>query len=343
MMKTVFAPFRVSLFGGGADFPSYYKKNPCVGLGLTIVQGAILTFNPNIFYGHKYRLVYSRFEHVDTACEIQHPLIKIIFKKLAVAQGELHYTSDFPSRSGLGTSSAFSVGLLKLLLTEARLRSLQLPDLKDFTGQVLAQSDKISALSIFFERICLDELGGVQDQILCARPGITKITYGPDGWAANRISCQKSWNFIEEHCCLVAIPSEAEIRNGKTSSQLQADNLASGHALEQYRDYVNKMSIVGIESVLSQDLERFAKAIREISKKKNLLASPRSDQNAIALQKKLRDVGALATRVIGAGGGGFLLVVGGKDFIKNLCSKNKMLDVYPLKISRTGPIVLKGV
>ena len=339
-MKTVFAPFRLSLFGGGADFPDYYQSNPCFGLGISLKQGATVTFNDRCFHEKNYRLVYNKIENTNTINDIQHPLIKQLFRYYSVKQGELHYTSDFPSRSGLGTSSAFVAALIKIFANTQGNQDHQSVDLGIFRGSVESPADKIAELSIYFERIILNEIGGVQDQILCTRPGMTEIHYRHDGWHVNSIKCSKSWSFIENHCCLVEIPNSHSTRINKTSSDIQRMNLDSGYRLKTYRDEVRKMSKLGIQAILEQNLDQFCYAITRISDKKNELEASDICGRTSQLQTQLKAEGALASRLIGAGGGGFLLVVGTEHFIKNF-SQNSNSNVFPIEISTVGPTELR--
>ena len=110
-------PFRISLLGGGTDFPSYYKNNKGMVIGGTIDKFCYVTtrYLPNVF-DYKHRIVWARNEVVKNNNEIFHPTVKAIFKYLKIKKGlEIHYQGDLQKNSGLGTSSSFSVGLLNSL------------------------------------------------------------------------------------------------------------------------------------------------------------------------------------------------------------------------------------
>ena len=159
-MRSAFVPFRLSLFGGGADFPSFYRENPYQGLGVSLKQGALITFNDRCFHPENYRLGYSQIETAQIE-EILHPLVRQIFTHCKISKVNC-YTSDFPSESGLGTSSAFAIGLFMSLLGRAKLENMRCPEMGIFSGKVNSISDKLASLAIHAERLSLAEAGGVK-------------------------------------------------------------------------------------------------------------------------------------------------------------------------------------
>ena len=336
-MRSAFVPFRLSLFGGGADFPSFYRENPYQGLGVSLKQGALITFNDRCFHPENYRLVYSQIETAFKLEEILHPLVRQIFTHCKIAEGELHYTSDFPSRSGLGTSSAFAIGLFMSLLGRAKLENMHCPEMGMFSGKVNSISDKLASLAIHAERLSLAEAGGIQDQILCSRPGITEIRYGNDGWSTKGINCPSTAQFIQDHCVLVELPAGARQKLNRSSANIQTLNLSDERALHDYWEVVKKQSEVGIDAVYRKDLYQFAASINEISSKKNLLSGNTCTAPFSELQEKMREFGALGARVVGAGGGGFALVIGEVDIKRKLLESGYGKRVFSVEISKCGP------
>ena len=112
-------PFRISLIGGGTDFPSYYKKSPGLVIGGTIDKYCYVSarYLPNVF-NYKHRIVWSKNEVVTNNNQIIHPTVKAIFNYLKINKGlEIHYQGDLQKNSGLGTSSSFCVGLLNSIFS----------------------------------------------------------------------------------------------------------------------------------------------------------------------------------------------------------------------------------
>ena len=112
-------PFRISLIGGGTDFPSYYKRYPGLVIGGTINKYSYVTARhlPNVF-NYKHRIVWSKNEVVNNINQIKHPTVKGVFRFLKINKGlEIHYQGDLQKNSGLGTSSSFCVGLINSLMT----------------------------------------------------------------------------------------------------------------------------------------------------------------------------------------------------------------------------------
>ena len=113
-MKISRAPFRVSLFGGGTDFKNWYSQHTCTIISLSIDKYCYVTFRPLLpFYGVKYRASWSEIENVDSLDSIKHPSIRECLRFKGINDGvEIHTDGDLPARSGLGSSSAFTVAML---------------------------------------------------------------------------------------------------------------------------------------------------------------------------------------------------------------------------------------
>ena len=161
-------PFRMSLFGGGTDYPDWYLENGGMVLGATIDKYCYLSvrYLPP-FFEHKHRVVWSEIELVNNIDEIRHPAVKAILEEMKFIRGlEISYNADLPARSGLGSSSAFTVGLINALTA---LRG------KMISKKALAQD------AIRIEQEVIGEAVGSQDQIWAAYGGLNKIEFQKDG------------------------------------------------------------------------------------------------------------------------------------------------------------------
>lgn len=159
-------PFRISLFGGGTDYPVWYTEHGGRVLGMTIKHYGYVVCQPvQPFWAHQYVVRYSKVERVATVEEIEHPAVRVCLQYLNIPHGvEVTYSSDLPAMSGMGTSSAFTVGLLHAL--------------HGMRGEMVGAEDlALEALEI--EQDVLKEAVGSQDQVWAAFGGLRVIDFGP--------------------------------------------------------------------------------------------------------------------------------------------------------------------
>ena len=172
-------PFRLSLFGGGTDFPSYYLHNGGCVIGGTIDKYCYVTarYLPDVF-DFKHRIVWSKNETVKNYQDIHHPTVRSVFKLMNIKKGhEVHYQGDLQKNSGLGTSSSFCVGLINALY------SLQKKNIN---------KKNLASKAIHVEQNMLNENCGSQDQIWAAYGGFNVIKFNKKGnFEVNRIKKSK--------------------------------------------------------------------------------------------------------------------------------------------------------
>ena len=167
-------PYRISFFGGGSDYPDWYRKYGGMVLSTTIDKYIYIScrFLPK-FFKHKYRIVWSKIENVKDINQIQHRAVKTLLKHLKIKDGmEIHYDGDLPARSGMGSSSCFAVGLIKALY---KIKN------KDLSKNELARK------TIHFEQKIMKEVVGSQDQTITSYGGFNKIIFSKN----NKIQVQK--------------------------------------------------------------------------------------------------------------------------------------------------------
>src|SRR5436190_3149420 len=161
-------PFRISFFGGGTDYPAWYRQHGGAVLGTTINKYCYLTcrYLPP-FFEHRVRVVYSKIETCQSVDEVAHPAVAEVLRYLDWRRGlELHHDGDLPARSGMGSSSSFTVGLLHALHA-----------LKGF----MPSKKQLAEESIHVEQDRLKETVGCQDQVLAAYGGLNHITFAQNG------------------------------------------------------------------------------------------------------------------------------------------------------------------
>src|SRR5437899_11549671 len=151
-------PYRLSFFGGGTDYPSWYRAHGGAVLATTIDKYCYLTCRHlPPFFDHRIRVVYRRIETCQTADEVSHPVVREALRFLAIDRGvEIHHDGDLPACSGMGSSSAFTVGLLHALYA-----------LKG----CMVSKHQLAMEGIYLEQECLKERVGSQDQVLTAYGG----------------------------------------------------------------------------------------------------------------------------------------------------------------------------
>src|SRR5512132_2677645 len=161
-------PFRVSFFGGGTDYPAWFKDHGGAVLATTIDTYCYISVRVlPPFFSHRYRLVYSIVENVQEISEIQHPAARAVLQWNGNHDGlEIHHDGDLPARSGLGSSSAFTVGLINAM--------------KALEGRLVSK-EALARDAIYIEQCVLREPVGSQDQISAAFGGFNRIAFRPDG------------------------------------------------------------------------------------------------------------------------------------------------------------------
>src|SRR5436309_9561213 len=161
-------PYRISFFGGGTDYPAWYREHGGSVLGTTIDKYCYITcrYLPP-FFEHRICVIYSKMEYCQTIDEIAHPAVREVLRYLNYERGvEIHHDGDIPARSGMGSSSAFTVGLLHALYA--------------LKGQI-ASKRQLAMESVHIEQEILKETVGSQDQVLAAYGGFNHITFLPNG------------------------------------------------------------------------------------------------------------------------------------------------------------------
>ena len=191
-------PFRISFFGGGTDYPAWYRQHGGVVIATSIDKYCYLTcrYLPP-FFAHRFRIVYIKNENCQTIDEISHPAVREILKFLAVDRGvEIHHDGDLPARSGMGSSSAFTVGLLHALHA--------------LYGRIV-NKHQLAMEAIHLEEDSLKETVGSQDQVLAAYGGFNHVVFLPSGEVVVRPIIMPPWS-----TCATQRPHDACLHRHQT-------------------------------------------------------------------------------------------------------------------------------
>lgn len=310
-------PLRVSFFGGGTDYPAYFKMHGGAVLSTSIDKYVYVTVSRlGCLFDHKLRVAYSKTELVKTATEIQHPSVKACLSHLGIKDGlEISVTTDLPARTGLGSSSSFTVGLLK------GLHSLQ--------GR-LVENSALAAEAIHVEQNVICERVGNQDQVAAAVGGLNFITFRQDGsFLAEPLpvsSARKQSLF--DHIFLVYTGIS---RFAEDVLQEQCANIDNQLAeLEKIKELAHQA-----RNILCNDqipLQDFGALLHETWMLKKQLSSRISNSVVEQIYKTSREAGAIGGKLLGAGAGGFLLVFAKPEnhaAIKSALSDFQTVEIQP--------------
>ncbi len=288
-------PFRISFFGGGTDYPTWFKANGGAVLATTIDKYCYLTcrYLPP-FFEHRFRIVYSLIENATTVDEIQHPAVRECLKLMGLERGvEIHHDGDLPARSGMGSSSAFTVGLLNALhALECRMVS----------------TEELATSSIEVEQERLREAVGCQDQIAAAYGGFNKITFGPAGAPFQVTPMTLPSGRVHElnsHLMLFYTGIKRTAANIAANVIKEIPSPKSERTLRAFRSMVDEAI-----SILSRgdDLTRFGTLLHEAWMAKRELSAQVTNPMVEKIYATAREAGAVGGKLTGAGGGGFMLL-----------------------------------
>ncbi len=285
-------PFRISFFGGGTDYPVWFEKNSGAVLSTTIDKYCYITLRylPP-FFEHNHRIVYSLIENVKTVKEIRHPAVRALLEYFKINKGvEIHHDGDLPARSGLGSSSAFTVGMINALYA--------------LKGNIVSKI-QLAKQSIYVERDILKENVGSQDQVACAYGGFNKIVFNNDhNFKIEPITLQsEKINELQNNLILIFTGIS------RFASDIAAEQIKNTANKEKELKAMRKMVDEAIEILSSdRDIVEFGKLLNDSWQIKKHLSARISNSVVDNIYKTALSCGAIGGKLLGAGGGGFMLL-----------------------------------
>lgn len=318
-------PFRVSFFGGGTDYPAWYSKQGGAVLATTIDKYCYLTcrYLPP-FFEHRIRVVYSKIENCHTVDEIQNPAVREVLRHLNIDRGvEVHHDGDLPARSGMGSSSSFIVGLLhSLYALEGRMPSKR----------------QLAMESIYIEQEVLKETVGSQDQILGAYGGFNHITFPQGGGEISVRPMTLPQELIEDlndHLMLFYTGIT------RTASDIAAAYVQDIESRERQLRYIKDMVNEGISILCNgQDITRFGKLLDEAWQAKRGLGPMISNTYVDEIYDQAMEAGAVGGKLLGAGGGGFMLIFAPPSKQPKVRERLNTLIQVPFKFEFSGSQII---
>jgi D-glycero-alpha-D-manno-heptose-7-phosphate kinase len=317
-------PFRISFFGGGTDYPAWYRKHGGSVLVTTIDKYCYLScrYYPP-FFEHKFRIVYIQSENCKTVDQISHPAVREILRYLKWERGlEIHHVGDLPARGGMGTSSSFTVGLLHALHA--------------LRGRMLSKR-QLAMESIHIEQGILRETVGSQDQVSAAYGGFNHIHFAENGEVTVRPLTLSQERVHELECHLMLFYTGIK-RTASVVAQSYANNI------EEKKEQMETMMEMVDESIAllnsDRDIAEFGRLLDRAWQVKRKFADRVSNSNIDDLYAKAISAGAIGGKIAGAGGGGFMVLLVPPARRKQVREKLRTLVHVPFKFEGSGSQII---
>ncbi len=312
----------MSFFGGGTDFPDFYKEHGGAVISTTFDKYCYVNVRhlPR-FFDYSTELSYAKIERVTEIDRIEHPAIREAMKYLDMHELRLTYEADLPARSGLGTSSSFAVGMLNAFYA--------------LKGKY-ADKKKLADDAIYLERVLCGESGGVQDQIAASYGGLNRINFNADGYEVNPViisperKTQLNRNLMLYFTGFSRFSSDIQ----KTTQKALVD---------KEKQLLEMLELVDeAEKILTSktELAEFGRLLDYTWKLKRGISTGISTDSIDRLYEKGIEAGALGGKLLGAGGGGFLLFYVEEDKQEAVHRAMEELLYVPFEFENSGTRVI---
>jgi D-glycero-alpha-D-manno-heptose-7-phosphate kinase len=320
-------PFRISLLGGGTDYPSWYEKHGGAVLGTTIDKYCyIFVRKLPPFFPHKHRVVYSQIELVRDHRELVHPSVRAALMEYAseFSDGiEVQHMGDLPARSGLGSSSSFTVGLLNAL--------------NALRGK-MTSPDELASEAIRLEQQVIKESVGSQDQVWAAMGGLGTITFHQTGkFELKPLIIGNERVKALNDCMMLFYSGQSRFASAVAAEQIE--NLAKRERqLHQMREFVDEG--VKILQLANRPLDDLGRLLHESWKLKKELAAGVTTSKVDEIYEAGMASGAVGGKLLGAGGGGFVLLFARPECHDEIRKRLKGLIEVSAKINSPGSAIV---
>jgi len=317
-------PFRISFFGGGTDYPTWYEKNGGAVLSAAIDKYCYISLRylPP-FFEHKFRVIYTDIENRMSADEIKHPAVRAVLQYFKQELGlEIHHDADLPARSGMGSSSSFVVGMLNAMYA--------------LNGKISSKR-RLANEAVFIEQVSLKETVGCQDQIMAAYGGVNHVVISRDGdFIVTPLAVGREvLNELNLH--LMLFYTGIKRTASEVASTYVCDLLQKEKQLFAMGDMVKE----GISVLNSgRSLERFGSLLNESWLLKRGLSAAVSNDYIDEIYDAAKSSGAIGGKITGAGGGGFLLLFAKPVFHDRIKERLKKLVYVPIHFDFLGSQII---
>lgn len=316
-------PFRISFFGGGTDYAEYYSVYGGSVLSTTIDKYCYLTVRHlPPFFDYKNQITYSKIERFNNVDEINHPLVRAALSHIPVDRIQIAYDADLPACSGIGSSSAFAAGLVQSL----HAMNNEFPDKKTIAEE-----------AIYLEREVLQEAGGVQDQIAAAFGGFNRIDFDADGFSVKPIKLKLETK-TELESNLFLLFTGFTRYSGKIAA-VQKNNI--GSRLSQLDEMKALVDIA--ENLLAEGKsDDFGRLLDYTWNLKQTLSKDITNPDIDALYSFAKEKGATGGKLLGAGGGGFMLLYVPSENREAFCDATEHLNFIPFRFENSGTTIISS-
>ena len=319
-MIIVRTPYRISFFGGGTDLPAWYNKRKGSVISTTIQSYSYIVLRelPDIF-NYNYRIRFYKRDEVNKISSIKHPVVREVLKyKKTKEKLDITHHGDLPARAGIGSSSCFTVGLVHALNTLKNMKNLK----------------KLADEAIYLEQKVLKESVGSQDQVACSYGGFNKINFYKKNFNCKKIKINNQKILDLEESIILIYTNQ--VRNSTILEKKKINTI--NDKIPQYEEIFNLVNEG--EKVLKSNsynwLKEFGQILNDQWLIKKSLTKNVSNKNLDELYKICLENGSYGGKILGSGGGGFMMVITPKKFQKTLIKKINKLKYLRCKFDNTG-------
>lgn len=330
MLITSRTPLRVSFFGGGTDYPEYFKRAPGAVLGMAIDKYIYISaLKLENFLEYKYRVSYSQLERVHDIASIHHPVIRNVLDHHKIDEAlDISIMSDLPANSGLGSSSSFTVGFLNLVAALKGRRPMKL---------------ELANNAIHIEHVLLNENVGIQDQLHASFGGINRFDFVDGDIRITPIQMVAECQSALMHSLLLVHTGISRHASKTVDEQLVATR---ENRVDKELEHLLKLTAQACSLFKGRDpdsmLEDFGAMMHEGWMTKRKLSTQVSSPHIDDLYESSRAAGALGGKLCGAGSGGFLLMVVPTHAKAQFIEKIRPAAVVPINLDTQGSIILQS-
>lgn len=315
-------PFRMSFFGGGTDFPDFFETYGGSVISTTFDKYCFVTVShlPR-FFDYKDQITYSKIERTNTVDEIEHPAVREAMKYLDMHELRMVYEADLPARSGLGTSSSFAVGMLNAFYALKGRHADKMQLAKD---------------AIYVERTLCGESGGVQDQIAASFGGFNRIDFSEQGYTVSPLIMPKERKQELSDNLLLFFTGFSRFSSDIAKDQ---ENVTKNRT-EELKEMLTLVDEAERALTSKCSLDEFGRLLDYTWQIKRKITDKISNDSIDCLYETAKKAGALGGKLLGAGGGGFLLFYIEKDRQKAVKEKLAKLLHVPFEFEDIGTRIL---
>tara|TARA_B100001287_G_scaffold269234_1_gene266467 strand:- start:8065 stop:9051 length:987 start_codon:yes stop_codon:yes gene_type:complete len=319
-------PFRVSFFGGGTDMPKWFNNNNGQVINASINKyGYIYFTNKDDVYDYKFKIRYYLNEEAKNIESIKHPVVKCCLKYYGLSNKTLHitYDSDLPARSGLGSSSSFTAGLINTI---------------NFYKNKRISKKNLAKQTIFMEQVLLKETVGLQDQIATSYGGLNHIEFKKNNFFVKKISLEnKKIKQLNESILLCYT---GQYRFAYNIEKVKNSRIYKNKKIYEEIDLITNEALKLLYSKNNDWLKQFGNLLNDYWQLKKSLDKNVSNKLVDNLYSSFINEGIYGAKLMGAGNGGFILIIANKNVQKKIIKKFCKLKFVKIMIENSGSKII---